>query len=187
MPPMGPPGRGKPGQKPKQAKQTFTRILKYMGKSKLLLIIVFLMLILSTVCSTGASYWLKPILNDVADSIRAGNFATVGVKQLMINLAIVTAFYVGASLFTFIQSKIMVKLSYKTTNIIRKDLFDHLQTLPLKYFDSKTHGEIMSRFTNDVDNIQNMLEQTIVQLVSSAFSFISIITVSYTHLRAHET
>ncbi|MGN0529059.1 MAG: ABC transporter ATP-binding protein [Eubacterium sp.] len=175
MPPMGPPGRANPASKPKEAKKSFTRILKYMGKSKLLLIIVFLMLILSTVCSTGASYWLKPILNDVADSIRAGNFATVGVKQLMINLAIVTAFYIGASLFTFIQSRIMVKLSYKTTNIIRKDLFDRLQTLPLKYFDSKTHGEIMSRFTNDVDNIQNMLEQTIVQLVSSAFSFISII------------
>lgn len=175
MPPMGPPGRGKPNQKPKQAKQTFTRILRYMGKNKLFLIVVFLMLILSTVCSTGASYWLKPILNDVADSIKAGNFATVGVKQLMINLAIVTAFYVGASLFTFIQSRIMVKLAYKTTNTIRKDLFDRLQTLPLKYFDSKTHGEIMSRFTNDVDNIQNMLEQTIVQLVSSAFSFISII------------
>ena len=69
----------------------------------------------------------------------------------------------------------MVKIAYKTTNIIRKDLFNHMQTLPLKYFDSKTHGEIMSRFTNDVDNIQMMLEQTIVQLVSSVFSFVGII------------
>ena len=109
------------------------------------------------------------------ESIKGGTFATQGVRQLMVNLAIVSLFYIGASLFSFIQSKIMVKVAYKTTNNIRKDLFDHLQTLPLKYFDSKTHGEIMSRFTNDVDNIQLMLEQTIVQFVSSIFSFVSIV------------
>ncbi len=177
MPPMGPPGKGRRNavQKPKNAKRTFSKILQYIGKSKFLLLVVFAMLIFSTLCSTGASYWLKPILNGVEASIKAGNFATEGIRQLVLNLVIVSAFYIGASLFTFIQSKIMVKIAYKTTNIIRKDLFDHLQTLPLKYFDSKTHGEIMSRFTNDVDNIQNMLEQTIVQLVSSVFSFVSIV------------
>ena len=110
------------------------------------------------------------------ESIKAGNFATAGIKVLLTNLAIVSAFYIGASLFSFLQSKIMVSVAYKTTNIIRKDLFDHLQTLPLRYFDSKTHGEIMSRFTNDVDNIQTMLEQTIVQFVSSIFTFVSIVT-----------
>ena len=173
MPPMG--GRNPGVVKPKNAKKTIIRILSYIGRSKFLLIIVFLMLILSTLCQTGASYWLKPILNDVASSIKAGNFATEGIKQLLLNLAIVSAFYIGASLFIFIQSKIMVNISFKTTNIIRKELFDHLQTLPLSFFDSKTHGEVMSRFTNDVDNIQMMLEQTIVQLVSSVFSFVSII------------
>lgn len=177
MPNIGPPGKANENavRKPKNAKRTFSKILQYIGKSKFLLLIVFLMLILSTLCSTGASYWLKPILNGVEASIKAGNFATEGIRRLLLNLAIVSAFYVGASLFTFIQSKIMVKIAYKTTNTIRKDLFDHLQTLPLRYFDSKTHGEIMSRFTNDVDNIQNMLEQTIVQLISSIFSFFSII------------
>lgn len=171
----GPGGRNFAAPKPKNAKKTFGRLLKYIGKSKYLLIIVFLMLILGTLCQTGASYWLKPILNDVQSSIVAGTFATEGVRQLAKNLIIVSSFYVGASLFIFIQSKIMVGIAYKTTNIIRKELFDHLQTLPLSYFDSKTHGEIMSRFTNDVDNVQMMLEQTIVQLVSSVFSFISIV------------
>lgn len=167
--------RGVPGQKPKDAKKTLKRILTYMGKSKLLLFVVFLSLVMATVCQMAASYWLKPILDDVASSIQAGNFATEGIKQLIKNLVIVSAFYIGASLFIFIQSKIMVKIAYRTSNIIRKDLFDHLQTLPLRYFDSQTHGEIMSRFTNDVDNIQMMLEQSIVQLVSSVFSFIGII------------
>lgn len=173
MPPMGPRNPGV--VKPKNVKKSFSRILEYIGKNKALLFVVLLMLVLSTVCSTGASYWLKPILDDVASSIKNGDFATNGVHQLIINLVIVSAFYIGASVCTFIQSRIMVKVAYKTTNIIRKDLFDHLQTLPLKYFDSKTHGEIMSSFTNDVDNIQLMLEQTIVQLISSAFSFVSII------------
>lgn len=173
MPPMGPRNPGV--VKPQNVKKSFSRILEYIGKNKALLFVVLLMLVLSTVCSTGASYWLKPILDDVASSIKNGDFATNGVHQLIINLVIVSAFYIGASVCTFIQSRIMVKVAYKTTNIIRKDLFDHLQTLPLKYFDSKTHGEIMSSFTNDVDNIQLMLEQTIVQLISSAFSFVSII------------
>lgn len=175
MPPMGHPGKNGEMRKPKNAKRTFGRILEYMGKNKLFLIIVFLMLILSTVCSIGASYCLKPILNDVAASIKANNFADVGYKVLIKNLAQLSALYIGAALFTFVQSKIMVKIAYHTTNLIRKDLFDHMQTLPLRYFDSKTHGEIMSRFTNDVDNIQMMLEQSMVQLVSSAFTFVGIV------------
>lgn len=172
-----PPGGGRnPGiVKPKNAGKTLFGIIEYIGKSKFLLLIVLATLILTTLCQTGASYWLKPILNDVARTIKAGTFGTEGMKLLFKNLAIVCAFYIGASLFMFIQAKIMVKIAYKTTNQIRKDLFDHLQTLPLKYFDSQTHGEVMSRFTNDVDNIQMMLEQTIVQLISSVFSFVSTI------------
>ena len=162
-------------KKPKNAKKTFGRILQYAGKSKFMLLAVFVMLIASTVCSVGASYWLKPILNDIDASIRAGNFATVGVESLMRNLAIVSALYIGASLCTYIQSKVMVKIAYKTTNLIRKELFDHMQTLPLRFFDTQTHGEIMSRYTNDVDNIQMMLEQSMVQLVSSAFTFVGIV------------
>lgn len=171
----GPHGKSMPGQKPKDAKATFKRILSFVGRSKSLLFVVFFALIMATVCQMAASYWLKPILDDVAKSIADNNFATVGVKQLIKNLVIVSSFYIGTSLFSFIQARIMVKIAYKTSNIIRKDLFDHLQTLPLKYFDSQTHGEIMSRFTNDVDNIQMMLEQSITQLVSSVFSFAGII------------
>lgn len=176
MPQMGPRGKSAAMQKPKNAKKTLLQILEYIGKNKLLLIVVLIMLVLSTVCQTGASYWLKPILDDVEAAIKAGNFATEGVKQLITNLVIVSAFYIGAAVFTFLQSRIMVTVAYKTTNLIRKELFNHLQTLPLRYFDSKTHGEIMSRFTNDVDNIQLMLEQTIIQFVASIFSFISIVS-----------
>ncbi len=172
----GPGGPRNPGVvKPKDAGKTLKGILRYIGKSKYLLIFVLFSLILTTICQAGASYWLKPILNDTANTIKAGTFATEGIKLLIKNLAIVSVFYIGASVFMFVQAKIMVKIAYSTTNQIRKDLFDHLQTLPLRYFDSQTHGEVMSRFTNDVDNIQMMLEQTIVQLISSVFSFVSVI------------
>lgn len=171
----GPGGRNPGVVKPKNAGRTALRILEYFGRRKTMLLIVFLSLILTTLCSIGASYWLKPILDDVARTISDGTFKTEGIRLLVKNLIIVSSLYVGASLFTFVQARIMVKLSYATTNTIRKELFDHLQTLPLRYFDGQTHGEIMSRFTNDVDNIQMMLEQSVVQLISSVFMFIGYI------------
>lgn len=162
----GPGGHG--FSKPKNAKATFSRIMQFMGKNKLLLFIVFLMLVASTVCTIMASYQLQPII----DKYIYPNFDRSG---LIHQLVVLTLFYLGAAVFNFLQSRIMVSVAYKTTNLIRKNLFDHLQGLPLRYFDSKTHGEIMSRFTNDVDNVQNMLEQSIVQLFSSAFTFVGII------------
>lgn len=175
MPPMGPPGRKGDFKKPKNAKRTFGRILKYMGRSKVLLLLVFIMLVLATVCSIGASYCLKPILDGIEASIRAGTFKTQGIQVLVSNLGLLALLYIGAALFSFGQSKIMVKVAYKTTNLIRKDLFDHMQTLPLSYFDSRTHGDIMSSYTNDIDNVHMMLEQSMVQLISAVFTFIGIV------------
>lgn len=175
MPPMGPPGGKGDFKKPKNAKRTFGRILKYMGRSKVLLLLVFIMLVLATVCSIGASYCLKPILDGIEASLRAGTFKTQGVQVLVSNLGLLALLYIGAALFSFGQSKIMVKVAYKTTNLIRKDLFDHMQTLPLSYFDSRTHGDIMSSYTNDIDNVHMMLEQSMVQLISAVFTFIGIV------------
>ena len=175
MPPMGPPGRKGDFKKPKNAKRTFGRILKYMGRSKALLLLVFIMLVLATVCSIGASYCLKPILDGIEASLRAGTFKTQGIQVLVSNLGLLALLYIGAALFSFGQSKIMVKVAYKTTNLIRKDLFDHMQTLPLSYFDSRTHGDIMSSYTNDIDNVHMMLEQSMVQLISAVFTFIGIV------------
>lgn len=175
MPPMGPPGGKGDFKKPKNAKRTFGRILKYMGRSKALLLLVFIMLVLATVCSIGASYCLKPILDGIEASLRAGTFKTQGIQVLVSNLGLLALLYIGAALFSFGQSKIMVKVAYKTTNLIRKDLFDHMQTLPLSYFDSRTHGDIMSSYTNDIDNVHMMLEQSMVQLISAVFTFIGIV------------
>ncbi len=168
----GPGGHG-PGarggfQKPKNTKKTINKLLNYIGKSKYLLILVVISIVCSSICSIMASARLAPLIDKAI-------FPVFNKSELIRQLIILGAFYVMASVFTYIQSRIMLKVAYKTTNTIRKDLFNHLQSLPLRYFDSKTHGEIMSRFTNDVDNIQMMFEQSIIQLISSAFTFVLII------------
>lgn len=155
-------------KKPKNTKKTLGNILSYIGKSKFMLIFVFLSVTASTVGTVLASARLQPIIDKAI-------FPNFDLKELIKQLAILAVMYLCVSLLNFVQSKAMVKLAYKTTNTIRKDLFNHLQSLPLKYFDSKTHGEIMSRFTNDIDNIQMMLEQSIIQLFSSLFMLVGII------------
>lgn len=154
--------------KPKNAKKTVNKMLEYIGKSKYLLFLVSFTVIASTACSVLASARLQPIIDKAI-------YPHFNQAELIKQLIILAVFYITASVLSFAQSKIMVNIAYKTSNTIRKDLFNHLQSLPLRYFDSKTHGEIMSRFTNDVDNMQMMLEQSIVQLVSSVFTMIGIV------------
>lgn len=154
--------------KPKNAKKTVNKMLEYIGKSKYLLFLVSFTVIASTACSVLASARLQPIIDKAI-------YPPFNQSELIKQLIILAVFYITASVLSFAQSKIMVNIAYKTSNTIRKDLFNHLQSLPLRYFDSKTHGEIMSRFTNDVDNMQMMLEQSIVQLVSSVFTMIGIV------------
>ena len=164
------PGGGPRGgyEKPKDAKGTLMRIVRYFSQNKALLAAVFVSVVISSLCTVMGSSWIQQLVDQ-------SFYPTFQVKVLLRNLLILCAFYVGAAGFSYIQSRIMVKIAWKTTNTIRRDLFDHLQGLPLAYFDSKTHGEIMSRFTNDIDNIQMMLEQSFVQLVSSVITFVGII------------
>lgn len=165
--PMG--GHGKiQFQKPKNAKKTLKRILEYVGKSKGLLVLVLLFLIISTVGTVLGSFMLQPIIDKAI-------FPVFDAGLLVKMLVILAAIYVVSSLASYFQSKMMVNIAYKTTNKIRSDLFNHMQSLPLAYFDSKTHGEIMSRFTNDIDNIQLLLEQSIVQLFSSALMLVGVV------------
>lgn len=155
-------------QKPKNTGKTLKRILDYFGKSKGLIFLVFIFLILSTVASVLGSYRLQPLIDSAI-------YPVFNAKELVRQLIILGSIFVVGSVASFLQSRIMVSISYKTTNKIRSDLFNHMQGLPLSYFDSKTHGELMSRFTNDIDNIQMLLEQSIVQLFSSALMFVGVI------------
>ncbi len=150
-------------QKPKNIGATTRRILVYFGRSKYALIIVFTMLFISTGSALAGSYFLKPLVNNY---ILPGNL-----QGLAVALAVLGAIYLVGVVASYFQGRVMVRIGQKTANLMRKDLFEKLQDLPLKFFDAHTHGELMSRFTNDIDNVEMAIEQSVVSLISSVLIF----------------
>ena len=170
----GGPGVGARGgyQKPKDAKKTIARLLTYLTRSKALLVLVFALVILSAGASIAGTYLLRPLINKIADAVTTGSGSIAGFGIGVFWLALVN---IVAAAATYGQSAIMAQLAQKGCNRLRGDLFDKLQTMPLKYFDAHTHGELMSRFTNDTDNVQMAMEQSVVSLFSSALTFVGVV------------
>lgn len=161
-----PPGPGPRGgfERPKDARKTILRLLAYLNNRKLALVIVVVLMLISTVSMLAGNYFLKPLINDY---ILPGNFS--GLASALVVLA---AIYLAGVVASYAQSRLMVQIAQKTANRLRRELFVKMQSLPLKYFDSSTHGDLMSRYTNDIDNVHMALEQSLVQLASSALSFV---------------
>ena len=146
--PRGPGGGpGRHGyQKPKDLRGTLGKLMRYLGRYKSLLALVVVLLVISTACTVGGSYLIKPLINDY---ILTGDFP--GLAKM---LAFMAAVYITGAACSFGYARIMVHVSQNTVAKIRSDLFDRMQSLPLKFFDTHTHGELMSRYTNDIDTIQ---------------------------------
>jgi ATP-binding cassette subfamily B protein len=151
-------------QRPKNVGATTRRILTYFGSSRYALVIVCLLLIISTGSGLAGSYFLKPLVNKY---ILPGNFT--GLAGALVVLA---AIYLVGVIASYMQGRVMVYIGQKAANVMRRDLFDKLQDLPLKVFDTHTHGELMSRFTNDIDNVEMAIEQSVVQLISGILTFV---------------
>ena len=151
-------------QKPKNVGATIRRILAYFGASKYALIVVCILLVISTGSALAGSYFLKPLVNNY---IIPGNFT-----GLAVILAVLAVIYLIGVVASYFQGRVMVTIGQKTANLMRKDLFEKLQDLPLKFFDTHTHGELMSRFTNDIDNVEMAIEQSVVQLISGVLTFV---------------
>lgn len=173
--PMGPGHNAmmKP-QKAKDTKGTAIRLLKYLGKHKSKLVVICILVIISTVMTTVATRIMGIAIDEF---IGKGNIS--GLIRLCF---ILVALYVMASFFTWLQGVTMINIAQQTVAQLRKEVFDKLQKLPLKYFDTNTHGEVMSRVTNDVDNISTTLNQSISQVLSSiltvAFTIIAMLLLS---------
>ena len=164
----GPGGRNRHGyQKPKNMGKTLKKLMEYLGRSKWLLIIVAVCLVLYSVCTIGGSYLLKPLVND---AIIPGNFA-----KLAQTLALMACIYIAAAGFSFAYSRIMVHVSQKTSYALRRDLFAKMQTLPLSYFDTHTHGELMSRYTNDIETITEIMNNGLASLISGGLTFVGVV------------
>ena len=167
-----PPVRNKGFGKPKDAKKTIGRILQYMGKFKALWLVVFLCVIVSSGASVIGTYLIKPALNNyIIPLIGKQNPDFTGFAKLLIG--VLALFCVGV-LASWCNSRLMLYISTNLLYNVRCDLFSRLEKLPIKYYDAHTHGELMSRFTNDTDALREMMSQTIPQLFSSIITVTSV-------------
>ncbi len=175
--PGGPGGPGGPRMAgpavmPKDPMKTISRILKYVGSYKSLLFVVAGCIIVSSVASIGSSYLIKPLVNDyIMPFIGQSNPDLSGCVRLLTTMGIIYACGVVAS---YAYSRLMLQISANTLEKIRVDLFDHMEDLPIRYFDKNPHGEIMSRYTNDMDTLRQMISQSLPQLFSSGLTILGV-------------
>ena len=169
-PKAGGPGHMRGGYgKPKNLKATVLRTFRYLTIRPIRLVTALISIVLSSLAGVAGTYALRPIINGLTDAVKSGENVFPGLVSGILLMVLVYAVMAACA---YLQSNFMAQLAQKGCNAMRKDLFDKLQELPLSYFDQHPHGQLMSRFTNDADNVQLALEQSVVQLLSSAISFI---------------
>ena len=170
---IGRPGRGpginlvKSNEKLKNPKETIFRLLKYIGNKANYLIFIFVFCTITTLVSIIGT---KLNGNIVDNYIALGNIS--GLFRMCIVLIVM---YVSATLSTFVQNRLMVKIAQETSADIRKDLYSKMQHLPLNYYDTHSSGDLMSRLTNDIDNINMTLSQSITQLISGVINIVGML------------
>jgi len=181
--PRGPHGPGGPGGprggygKPKDLRRTMLRTVKYIANRPVLLAAALVSVVASALLGVAATYLQKPIIDGITSAWAAGQADWPGLAACCLRLM---AAYALAAACAYVQANLMAQLAQKGCNRMRKELFDKLQELPLSYFDAHTHGELMSRFTNDADNVQLALEQSVVQLISSVVTFVGVVAMMIT-------
>lgn len=188
--PGGPGPHGMPGGKPKASKETIKRLLQYMAKDKMTIIIVFICVVGSAAANLIGSYLLRPIVNRLAedysvisalnaDSAEYREALSQGIWNLIGGLLVMAIVYMLCVGLTYAQQKIMLGVSQRAIHSVRRDLYNKLQTLPIRFFDERSTGEVMSRFTNDVDMIGEMLNQTITQLINGAITIVGTLFIMF--------
>ena len=172
---------GKSG-KPKHTKETIIRLVKYISHEKTLFLISLVCAIIYTVGNLATAYLLRPIINtfiyyDPAEVDLTARLAGLGKAILFLG-----AIYLIVDITYYLQQRIMLTVSQRSLRRMRKELFDKIQTLPLSYFDAHTTGDIMSRFTNDIDTVGEMLNTTLIKIITGAITIIgTIILMLYTN------
>ncbi|WP_053376973.1 ABC transporter ATP-binding protein [Paenibacillus sp. FJAT-27812] len=182
--PMGPGGGGgpmgalgMPVQKAKDFKGTLRRLLAYLRPQRKKLIVVVVMAMLSTVFSIVSPKLMGNATTEIFEGIMGGG---VDFDAIMRIILILLGLYVLSSLFAYVQQYVMAGVAQKTVYGLRNDVNAKLARLPLAFFDSRTHGEILSRTVNDVDNISNTLQQSLTQLITSVVTLIGVIIMMLT-------
>lgn len=160
--------------KPKNAKGTFRRILKYFKPYRAQLVLVLIGLLASVAANIAGTYMLRPIINEyIIPWIGSENPDFTG---LIGQLAVMAAVYTIGILGTFMYNRLMINVSTGTLTRLRLEMFTKMQTLPISYFDGRTHGEIMSTYTNDTDVMREMISQGLPSFISSAVRIVGVFT-----------
>ena len=165
----GPKHGPSPMGKPKDSKRTMLRILSYVAVYWKRIVGALLCMLLSTGASLAGSYLLRPIVNAIAN---AETSAADRVAYLLMMAGVLAGVYLVGVAGTYFQNRLMIVVSQNSIEKIRNDLFNKLQSLPVRFYDNESNGEIMSRFTNDVDNIGTMLDSSITSLISGTITLI---------------
>lgn len=157
------------------AKKTMLRIWNYLKKYRFYLILVIIFIILNVVFSIVSSFFLNPIIDDYILPMAQNGANSTYMNGLIKQLCLLVLFAFLSSVSLFFQYRFMVIVAQNTVRDMRKDLFDRLSTLPIKFFDHHPHGELMSRIVNDIDNISVALNSNIDQIISGFLNVLVIL------------
>lgn len=169
MPMGGPPGQQQQKVKLKNSKQTIYRLWGYLSEKKVPLIIAMTFVVINSVLTILASYLLRPIVNGLMEGL--------GVSYLVKNLILMAVIYGIAVLGSYMQSRMLLEIAQNCLAKMRQDLFAKMQKLPLRYYDSNNNGDIMSRFTNDIDAISQMLSSTCAQVIAGVITLLTTVAI----------
>ena len=151
-------------KRPENLKQTLADLWNYLWKSKWSLFAVLLLVVLGSAAGIVGTYFIRPLINDF--------IATKDVAGLAKMLGVIGLIYIIGAIANYFSGKIMITIGQQTIETMRKDLFDHIQTLPIRFFDTNKHGDLMSRFTNDFENIQQAFNNSMLMIVSSLLQLV---------------
>ena len=180
-PRRGPMGGGPPGARPvekaKNFKGTLKKLLSYLAKFKFMIAVVMICAILSTIFNIVGPKILGNITTEIYSGVMKMIAGTGGIDfdAILKTVLILLSIYIISAMFSYIQSFVMVGVGQKFTYSLRKGISEKINKLPIKYFDKKTHGEVLSYITNDVDTIAQNLNQSITQLITSVTTVIGIL------------
>ena len=158
------------GKKPKNLGYTLRTLLSYLGRHKYLLALVAVLVTISALANLLGTYMIRPVVNSLASG---------GVQALLQGVMLTAAIYLVGALASLGYTQTMVKAAQKVLFDIRRDLFAHLQTLPLRFFDTRRHGDIMSYFTNDVDTISDALNNSFAMVIQSFIQVVGTLTMLF--------
>ena len=158
------------GKKPKNLKHTLRVFLSYLGRHKKMLAVVAVLVTISAGANLLGTYMIRPVVNGLAD----------GDVHTLLRGVLITALIFGCgALAAYGYTQTMVKAGQQVVYDIRRDLFEHVQTLPLQFFDSRRHGDIMSLFTNDIDTMADALNNSFAMVIQSFIQIVGTLTLLY--------